>query len=1034
MKTRDFRGFRFGKIHTSDLNLEVVSSSNRYEARMLPDATDTTVDIPGSDGQYYFGSLYKTREISCDVAFDNVTEEIYRKIRQLFATDKLQDLVFDEEPYKTWKAKLKGKPEFKSLCFTDKETKKRIYKGEGKLNFICYFPYAFGFDKYVVRAADYYMLNPPQTIICNISNNEDDIFFNTVDAQIPERWIPQDIKYHYNLNPDDYVHRPNGTELRPPEHQNCSGDGKQRGWRPNGTKPWKTGFPTMEQVQAGELYFDDGSILDVRNYWDNVPEWEDTAKLLTTPTLDYEQELMYMPQYSKTNFINMEMGYQDYSPMIGSRILVYNPGDLPIDWEIRINENKRGFWTSRNGGKFRISRYNVERLTIPQAVDWCGLKPYDHADEEEFKYGNRYFRRTRFDKMFLIRKIKEIAKIFLTEEEQQDEEKIAQLKRDIYEGHLPANKKWGDNENYKYEDWNTSKDDFLSHRTKDFEQWKVDLSNSFNLHLDELGKTLDISNSGYYEYLGAAHPQHCYYVEPIPKEKLSHFIKLFYWQTIFWRGDYNRPKKPYSLSNLDKLFKTTDGWVDSVSKDLIKKDDNGDYYATDAHHPFVEFLSQFYNIGEDGYITEKDNVNFQLKYLDLNWEEGVALADRYDELYELCITDEERNELYWKTLKQLFEKFIPMLPQGETFEDFFYNYINHPSEFFSNDGRDLDYGNDLFNAFKYPTWITHDYLEIDANQLTGVQLARQYLAAIGEDETVLFNKERFCYNPDLLADKKFKGLKQKLDKLLNKGDNLATLLEDSYNLNTEERILYSTENPYGMEFVYKPSKNIMNGAITKGSWFKLPPGWSVLCVEPIVDENAVSGKRWLDSRPFDWGYGGDSYGHKREVQQLFDYVFKEAETEFLKSQFNEKEIEEIMETEIKTDETHDKSNYFRFNFWYKKKIDNLTETDFFAKRYYVHKQQYAEYAFLKIINEIWQLISPFYSWTAEKGAYFDYLHDDYSAQEYDINNKPLRTINGNISDWWWYACNYLWANFPPVYWGAADLLNSLEIKYIPLFY
>ena len=24
---------------------------------------------------------------------------------------------FDEEPYKTWKAKLKGKPEFKSICF-----------------------------------------------------------------------------------------------------------------------------------------------------------------------------------------------------------------------------------------------------------------------------------------------------------------------------------------------------------------------------------------------------------------------------------------------------------------------------------------------------------------------------------------------------------------------------------------------------------------------------------------------------------------------------------------------------------------------------------------------------------------------------------------------------------------------------------------------------------------------------------------------------------------------------------------------------
>jgi hypothetical protein len=36
-------------------------------------------------------------------------------------------------------------------------------------------------------------------------------------------------------------------------------------------------------------------ILDVRGYWDNIPRWEDAAKLLTTPTLDYEQELIYCP-------------------------------------------------------------------------------------------------------------------------------------------------------------------------------------------------------------------------------------------------------------------------------------------------------------------------------------------------------------------------------------------------------------------------------------------------------------------------------------------------------------------------------------------------------------------------------------------------------------------------------------------------------------------------------------------------------------------------------------------------------------------
>jgi hypothetical protein len=38
----------------------------------------------------------------------------------------------------------------------------------------------------------------------------------------------------------------------------------------------------------------------------------------------------------------------------------------------------------------------------------------------------------------------------------------------------------------------------------------------------------------------------------------------------------------------------------------------------------------------------------------------------------------------------------------------------------------------------------------------------------------------------------------------------------------------------------------------------------------------------------------------------------------------------------------------------------------------------------------------------------------------DINGNP----DGSIDDWWWFANSYIWANFPPVYWAYADLLNS----------
>jgi len=96
-----------------------------------------------------------------------------------------------------------------------------------------------------------------------------------------------------------------------------------------------------------------------------------------------------------------------------------------------------------------------------------------------------------------------------------------------------------------------------------------------------------------------------------------------------------------------------------------------------------------------------------------------------------------------------------------------------------------------------------------------------------------------------------------------------------------------------------------------------------------------------------------------------------------------------------------------------------------------------EYAFLKIINSIWSSIAPYYTWTVNRGVWTD---PDKTGghgpdlDDFDITGRPLRCINNDISDWWWYACNYVWANFPPLYWAVADMLNRLQIKYTPLYY
>lgn len=1116
MQPIDFRGFRFGNVHSSDLQLEVVSTSNRYEARTLPAPTDTVQDVPGSDGQYYFGSVFKNREITVNVAFDNVSEQIYRKIRQLFATDKLQDLVFDEEPYKTWKAKLKAKPEFKSLCFKDDDGN-RVYKGDGKLQFICYFPYAFGFDKYIVKAADYYMLNTPEQILCELSNDEDNFYFASRSLPAPA-WIPQDLRYHYNVDPKDGMYQEiqgiRGQYIeRSKEYQN-KGD---RYWDPNDGLSWKTGFPTIEQVQNGELYFDlngnTKTLITTRGYWDNIPDWQSTAKLLTTPTLDYEQGLMYMPQYSKTNYVNMEVGFDSSRPLIGTRLLVYNPGDLPIDWQLKINENKRSFWSGRGSEKFRIRRFNVERLSISEAVDWCMMTPYYQRDKDVFKYGNKYFRRKKFD----VGKI--IDEVYKADEEgyplQFTDGNGNLLSTDdlvymIQHGCFPADKTWGievtinfkcRNKNtgeefpvvyqslmaelpidlinkiksynlYENVQWNEnelSPTDLEACQVKDFtrsegikvayhldftpdEEWaqqhyynekthyyirdpyevvslfigllpdsnrmdydydyekfdsdpitikddevlrKASESGvvteyrpksprvAYNLHLDNprSGGRLFNNNSQndifVYEELGDAHPKYCYYAEPIPRQKLGEYIRLFYWQT--------------------------------------KQLSEGEIIYNDAK------LQEFADwVNKNFYMSNK-----------INYEKGIKLADRYEEVLKQCIDEKEEFELYWDTLKQLFQDFIP-ISEDASWQELFYEYVNAPLEYVPTDSRDLDYGQEIFNAFKYPAWMTPDYLEIDSSKLGAIPLITEYMRAISLDEKSLFTGKKVYYDRSLLSAAKYQQLRLKLDKLLNDGDCINDLIDDCYYINSDTRMLYALEEPKGSEFNYKPNKVVMNEAITKGKWFKLPPGWSLITIEPVMDEDLYGGKRWADARPFDWGYGGDMNNNAKEVEQLFELIYDFADRTFRTLRYQE--INAAIPEE-------DRETYWEtpFNKWYENKIDG-NENQFMVE-YYYHKRSRAEQEFLSIIDDYWNMVAPYYTWTSRKGVYQQADKEAaakdgilYLDQKFDVNGVPIHSITNHISDWWWYACNYLWGNFPPIYWTAADMLNNMKIEYTPLFY
>ena len=156
----DFIGFTFNRVHSSDMGIIRTSDGSRFNENLLPASTDKTVQIPGGDGTYYFGSNYTQRQIPISIATDELTETQFRQLKQWLGDKQIHPLVFDEAPYKTYMVKTSSIPTLKFICF-DNITKNngeivvnRVYKGEGSLQFIAYFPFARCTKKYLSEYTD----------------------------------------------------------------------------------------------------------------------------------------------------------------------------------------------------------------------------------------------------------------------------------------------------------------------------------------------------------------------------------------------------------------------------------------------------------------------------------------------------------------------------------------------------------------------------------------------------------------------------------------------------------------------------------------------------------------------------------------------------------------------------------------------------------------------------------------------------------------------------------------------------------------
>ena len=134
-------GFTYNNTHSSTLGIVRTSDGSRFNENLLPTIQDKTVPVPGGDGMYFFGSYYTQRQFSVSFAFDGLTEEQIGEIKRVFGDKQIHDLIFDETPYKVYSAKVTGTATLKYIPFAEGSTN-RLYKGEGTIQFTCYFPFA----------------------------------------------------------------------------------------------------------------------------------------------------------------------------------------------------------------------------------------------------------------------------------------------------------------------------------------------------------------------------------------------------------------------------------------------------------------------------------------------------------------------------------------------------------------------------------------------------------------------------------------------------------------------------------------------------------------------------------------------------------------------------------------------------------------------------------------------------------------------------------------------------------------------------
>lgn len=144
-KDYEFIGLRYNDKHCEELGLLMVPPSDFYQEEFFGEFEDTTLEVPGREGAYYFGTQIRSKRIAISFAFDDMNSRKRKEVMTWLDPRKTAKLIFDSSPYKYQWVKVAAQPSFSYVPFESEITNgvEHIFKGTLDVEFLAVDPYSY---------------------------------------------------------------------------------------------------------------------------------------------------------------------------------------------------------------------------------------------------------------------------------------------------------------------------------------------------------------------------------------------------------------------------------------------------------------------------------------------------------------------------------------------------------------------------------------------------------------------------------------------------------------------------------------------------------------------------------------------------------------------------------------------------------------------------------------------------------------------------------------------------------------------------